>query len=139
MEYINLAIITKSALNPLKSFHFFVNSPFSSFCGFFGAPHRCFHLPRAAPACLAALPSPAAVDHRRPAGDLLPAPVAVGRGGPTGGVADGTWLGKSWKQCFLKKKKKNKIRDVMWMLCGCYMEDGFWYHPIMIYVTSIKQ
>ena len=30
--------------------------------------------------------------------------------------------------------------DVMWMLYGgCYMEDGFGYHPIMIYVTSIKQ
>jgi len=31
------------------------------------------------------------------------------------------------------------VVNVMWMLCGCYMEDGFWYHPIMIYVTSIKQ
>ena len=103
----------------MKSFHLFVNSPFSSFCGFFGAPHRCFHLPRAAPACLAALPSPAAVDHRRPAGDLLPAPVAVGRGGPSGGVADGTWLGKS---CFFFEI----FGDVMWMLCGCYMEDVIW-------------
>ena len=55
------------------------------------------------------------MDHRRPAGDLLPAPVAVGRGGPTGGVADGTWLGKSWKQCFFLKKKIE-------MLCGCYVD-----------------